>query len=93
MTDHQKFGAVLIIFVLSVMMTQVFFLSGYSAGYSVGSQFMNDARGYIGCKDGLLTMKNFFVDSVKSEAFHFGLDPCNGKGAAITVGEQPKGKP
>lgn len=73
---------VFIIIVLTVLIS-------LRVGYQLGAVH---GRGYIGCKDGKLTMENFLIDSVKSEAFHFGNDPCNGEGAAITIGD-PEKKP
>jgi hypothetical protein len=86
-SDHQLIGIVLVVFVLSVLTLELGFSAGHKKGYDEGSKHFADARGYVGCKDGKLTMKNFFVDSVRSEAFHFGVDPCgeHGQQGAITM--------
>jgi hypothetical protein len=94
MSDHKLIGITLVVFVLSVLITELVFSAGHVKGYDEGSKHFEDAMGYIGCKDGNLTMKNFMIDSVKSEAFHIGVDPCgeHGPQGAITIDGTPEGK-
>jgi hypothetical protein len=65
----------------------------YLLGFQRGVDHVWNSGGYIGCENGRLTMRNFLIDSVKSEAFHIGADPCNGDGAVITSDAPPTSVP
>jgi hypothetical protein len=94
-SDRQLIGITLVVFVISVLAIELGFSAGHRKGFDEGSKHFEDAMGYIGCKDGDLTMKNFMIDSVRSEAFHIGVDPCgeHGPQGAITIDGTPEGKP